>query len=129
MRHARAHGGGYCHSDEGNGKHESSAAGWPSRGTAKTRSSTRPYHSAGAPPAYHPHLERGESPTAVERRGNTVLHEKGDKMETTAAPRSCHARVRFSLKWLPGDSAFTVRRRDSYRRSRAGFDRMARLRT
>ena len=49
--------------------------------------------------------------------------------ETTAAFRSCHTRVRFSLKWLPGDSALTVRRRDCYRRSSAGFDRIARPRT
>ena len=49
--------------------------------------------------------------------------------ETTAASRSCHTRVRFSLKWLPGDSALTVRRRDCYRRSSAGFDRIARPRT
>ena len=49
--------------------------------------------------------------------------------ETTVASRSCHTRVRFSLKWLPGDSALTVRRRDCYRRSSAGFDRIARPRT
>ena len=49
--------------------------------------------------------------------------------ETTAAFRSCHTRVRFSLKWLPGDSALTVRRRDCYRRSSAGFGRIARPRT
>ena len=49
--------------------------------------------------------------------------------ETTAASRLCHTRVRFSLKWLPGDSALTVRRRDCYRRSSAGFDRIARPRT
>ena len=50
------------------------------------------------------------------------------RAETIAASRSCHTRVRFSLKWLPGDSALTVRRRDCYRRSNAGFDRIARLR-
>ena len=49
--------------------------------------------------------------------------------ETTAASRSCHTRARFSLKWLPGDSALTVRRRDCYRRSSAGSDRIARPRT
>ena len=49
--------------------------------------------------------------------------------ETTAASRSCHTRVRFSLKWLSGDSALTVRRRDCYWRSSAGFDRIARPRT
>ena len=49
--------------------------------------------------------------------------------ETTAAFRSCYTRVRFSLKWSPGDSALTVRRRDCYRRSSAGFDRIARPRT
>ena len=48
--------------------------------------------------------------------------------ETTAASRSCHTRVRFSLKWLPGDSALTARRRDCYRRSSEGFDRIARPR-
>ena len=49
--------------------------------------------------------------------------------ETTAAFRSCHSRVRFSLKWLPGDRALTVRRRDCYRKSSAGFDRIAQPRT
>ena len=49
--------------------------------------------------------------------------------ETTTAFRSCHTRVRFSLTWLSGDSALTVRRRDCYRRSSAGFDRSARPRT
>ena len=49
--------------------------------------------------------------------------------ETTATFRSCHTQVRFFLKWLPGDSALTVRRRDSYRRSSAGFDRIPRPRT
>ena len=49
--------------------------------------------------------------------------------KTTAASRSCHTRVRFSLKWLTRDSALTVRRRDCYRRSSAGFDRIARPRT
>ena len=29
----------------------------------------------------------------------------------------CHTRVRCSFKWLPGDSALTVRPRDCYRRS------------
>ena len=65
-----AHGGGDCHNDEDNGKHESGGAGWPSRGTAETRTSTRPDHPAGAPSAYHPPLARGESPTAVERHGH-----------------------------------------------------------
>ena len=61
----------------------------------------------------------------------TILYKKGDKTECgiTAAFRSCHTRVRFSLKWLPGDSALTVRRRDCYRRSSADFDRIARPRT
>ena len=49
--------------------------------------------------------------------------------ETTATSRSCRTRVRFSLKWLRGDSALTARRRDCYRRSSAGFDRIARSRT
>ena len=49
--------------------------------------------------------------------------------ETTAVFRSCHTRVRFSLKCLPGDSALTVRQKDCYLRSSAGFDRIARPRT
>ena len=49
--------------------------------------------------------------------------------KTTAASRSCHRRVRFSSKSLPGDSALTVRRRGCYRRSSANFDRIARPRT
>ena len=107
----RAHGGGDFHSDEGNVKRESGGVGWPSRGTAETRTD----HAAGVPSACHPHLARGESPTGG--------------AETTAASRSCPMRVRFSLKWLPGDSALTVRRRDCYRRSSAGLDRIARPRT
>ena len=61
----------------------------------------------------------------------TRLHKTGDRRsaETTAASRLCHMRIRFSLKWLPGDSALTVRRKDCYRRSSAGFDRIARPRT
>ena len=60
-----------------------------------------------------------------------VLHKKGDKTEckTTAASRSCHTRIRSSLKWLPGGSALTVRRKDCYRRRSTVFDRIARPRT
>ena len=42
-----------------------------------TRTSTRPNHPAGAPPTYHPYLARGESPTAVERRGHYRTSLKG----------------------------------------------------
>ena len=61
----------------------------------------------------------------------TVLHKRATRRsaETTGASRSCHTRVRFYLKWLPGGSAPTVRRRDCYRRSSAGSDRIARPRT
>ena len=52
-----------------------------SRGTAETQTSTRPDHPAGVPPTHHPHLARGERPTAVERRVITVLHKKGEKTE------------------------------------------------
>ena len=45
--------------------------------------------------------------------------------ESVAASRSCHTWVRFSLKWVRGDAALTVRRSDFYRRSSAGFDRIA----
>ena len=76
----RAHEGGDCHSDEGNGRREIGGTGWPSHGTAETRTSTRPDHPAGAPSPYYPHLARGGSPAAVERRGHhRVLHKKGDK--------------------------------------------------
>ena len=54
----------------------------------------------------------------------TVLHEKGDKMECGnyrgISLVSRTGKV-FYLKWLPGGSAFTVRRRDCYRRSSAGY--------
>ena len=74
----RAHGGGDCHSDKGNDKRESSGAGRPSRGTAETRTLTRPDHPAEAPPTHHPHLVRGESPTAaVERRCHYSTPEEG----------------------------------------------------
>ena len=62
----------------------------------------------------------------------TVLQMKGDKTECgnyRGISLVSLAGVRFSLKWLPGDSALTVRRRDCYRRSSADFDRIARPRT
>ena len=77
----QAHGGGDCHSDEGNANRESSGAGWPSRGTAETRTSTRPDHPAGTPSAYQPHLARGKVPKQRKDAVITVLHKKGDKME------------------------------------------------
>ena len=83
----RAHGGGSCHCDEGNGKHGSSGTGRPSRGTAETRTSIRPDHPAGAPPTYHPHLARGESPTAVERRGHYRTPQEGRQDGVRKLPR------------------------------------------
>ena len=61
----------------------------------------------------------------------TVLHKKGDKTEcrTYRGISLCRTRVRFSLKWVPGDSALTVKRRDCYRRSSSDFDRITRPRT
>ena len=59
-----------CRNNEDNGKCESNGAGRLSRGTAKTRTSTRSDHLTGAPPTYHPHLARGKRRTAMERRGN-----------------------------------------------------------
>ena len=38
-----------------------------------------------------------------------------------AASRSCHTQVRFSLMWLPGDSALTERRTDCYPEKQCGF--------
>ena len=75
----RAHGRGDCHSDEGNGNRESSGAGRASRGTAEIQTSTS--HPAGVPPTHHPHLARGESPTAVERRGHYRTSQEGRKTE------------------------------------------------
>ncbi|CAM9520422.1 unnamed protein product [Ascophyllum nodosum] len=51
----QAHGGGDYHSDKGSGKRESSGAGRPSYGTAKTRTSARSEHPARAPPSYRLH--------------------------------------------------------------------------
>ena len=45
--------------------------------------------------------------------------------KSTAACRSCHTQIRFSLMCLSGDSALTERRTDCYRRSSAVFDRIA----
>ena len=129
-----AHGGGDRHSDEGNDKRESGGTGWPSRGTAETRTSTRPDHPAGAPSTYLPPSSgaRGKSRSSSGKTRSLPYSTKKAtrrSAETTAACRSCHTRARFSLKWLPGDSALTVRRRDCYRRSSAGFDRITRPRT
>ena len=52
-----------------------------------------------------------------------------DRVRSTVTSRSCHTRVRCSLKGLPGDLAITVKPIDCYRRSSAGFDRIARPRT
>ena len=73
---------------------------------------------------HHPHLACGESPAAMERRSLQYSTKMATKRsaETTAAFRSCHTRV-------SGGSALAVRRRDCYRRSSAGFDRIARPRT
>ena len=60
-----------------------------------------------------------------------VLHKKGDKTECgnyRGISLVSHA-GKVLLKWLPGDSALTVRRRDCYRRSSAGSDRIAQPRT
>ena len=108
---------------------ESSGAGWPSRGTAETRTPSRPDHPAGGPPTHHPYLARGESLTAVEKTQSLthfIRRATRRSAETTAASRSCHTRVRCSLKWLGGDSALTVRRRDCYRMNSVDFDRIAR---
>ena len=77
----RAHGGGDCHSDEGNGKRESSGAGWPFRGTAETRTSTRPDHPTGAPLTHTLIWREGKVPKQWTDAVITVLHKKGDKTE------------------------------------------------
>ena len=108
---ASALGGGDCPSDESNDKRKRSGAGRAFRGTAETWTSTRSDHPARVLPTHHPHLARGKSPTAVERQYSTKRATRRSA-ETTAASRSCYTRVGFYLKWLPGGSALTVRRRD-----------------
>ena len=70
---------------------------------------------------------RGKSQTSGKTRSSPYSTSRATRRsaETTVAFRSCHTQVRFSLKWLPGGSALTLRRRDCYRRSSAGFDRIA----
>ena len=46
-----------------------------------------PDHPAGAPPAYHPHLARGESSTAVERRGHFRTPQEGRQDGVRKLPR------------------------------------------
>ena len=62
----------------------------------------------------------------------TVLHKKGEKTECVNNRGICslvsHAGKVLLKKWSPGDSALTVKRRDCYRRSSVGFDRIARPR-
>ena len=74
-------------SDEGNGKRESSGAGWTSCGTDESRTSTRPDRPAGAPSAYNPHLARGENLTAVERRGHYRTSQVGRQDGVRKLPR------------------------------------------
>ena len=114
------------HSDEGNGKRESSRAGRASRRTAETRRSC--WSSTDSPLSSS---ARGKSHSSGKTRSLPYSTRRATRRsaETTAASCSCHTRVRFSLKWLPGGSALTVRRRDCYQRSSASFDRIARPRT
>ena len=123
-----AHGRGDCHNDEGKGKGESRGAGWPSCGTAELGlQQNRPscWSSIGLPPSSG---ARGKSHSSGKTRSLPYSTRRATRrsVETTAASCSCHSRVRFSLMWLPEDSALTVRRRDCYRRSNAGFGRIAR---
>ena len=53
----------------------------------ETRTSTRPDHPAGVPPTHHPHLARGESPTAVERRGRYRTPQEGRQDGVRKLPR------------------------------------------
>ena len=73
--------------------------------------------------------QNGEEPTHTRTVTELFTYEVLRSAEITAASRSCHTRVKFSLEWSPGDSALTVRRRDCYRRSSAGSDRIDRPRT
>ena len=66
----RARRGGDCHSDKSNAERESSGAGQSSRGTAKTRTSTRSDHPAGAPPTYHLLLAREKRSAAMKGGGH-----------------------------------------------------------
>ena len=109
---------------------KSSGAVRSSLGTAETRTSTRPDHPASTalPPSssvrekYHSRGKTRSLPYSTRRVARRSA-------ETTAASRLCCTRVRCSLKWLPEDSALTVRRRDCFRRSSAGFGRITPPRT
>ena len=83
-----------CHSDQSNGKRESSGAGRPSVGKPKTWTSVRPDHPAGALPTFHPYLAQGESPTAMERRGHY---------------RTPHERAQDGMRKLPRHIARGIR--------------------
>ena len=81
----RAHGGGDCHSDEGNGKHESTGAGRPSRGTRlkvglrQDRAILLEIHRL-IPLIWREGKVPQQWKDAV-ITVNTVLHKKGDKTE------------------------------------------------
>ena len=96
--------------------------GWIRSGSVNVRKQQQQPPSSGA---------RGKSHSSGKTRSlpHSTTRATRRSAETTAASRSCHTRVRFSIKWLPGGSALTVRRRDCYQRSSAGFDRIARPRT
>ena len=73
----------------------------------------------------------GKVPQQWKDAVNTIFHEKGDKTECgnyRGISLVSHA-GKFSLKWLPGGSAPSVKQSDYYRRNSAGYDRIARPRT
>ena len=108
-----------CHSDESNGKRESSEAGRPSVGTPKTWTSARLDHPAGSTDFPPSSTARGKSHSNGKTRSlpYSTPRVKRRSAKTTAASHSWHPRVRCSLKILVGNLARTVMPRDCYRRS------------
>ena len=75
--------------------------------SASNKTGPSSWSSIGLPPSSG---ARGKSHSSGKTRSLSYSTRRATRRsaETTAASRSCHTRVRFSLKWFPRDWALTV---------------------